>query len=147
LFNMTRAAFCHVALAQVRTIDVSAGKILEVHSFDETLVTSLTGGEEDDCMYVGLGDGRFALLDPRARMRVASVVVAAHDKKVQHIELNPCTPHLLATASNDGNVKIWDVRMLAASGKQAAASSKAKTGRLGCLTVLPHGQVQCATRR
>ena len=117
------------------------GKILEVHSFDDVSVTSLTGSEGEDAMYVGLGDGRIAALDPRSKARSsggAMAIVSAHDKKVQHVEINPSMPHLLATASNDGNVKIWDVRMLA-PGKNV--KGKAKGARPTCLATLPHGQV------
>lgn len=35
-----------------------------------------------------------------------------HKKKVTHVALNPCCDWLLATASVDQTVKIWDLRQV-----------------------------------
>lgn len=35
-----------------------------------------------------------------------------HKKKVAHVALNPCCDWLLATASIDQTVKIWDLRQI-----------------------------------
>lgn len=44
-----------------------------------------------------------------------------HDKKVQTVSVNPCSPHYLATASLDRSVKIFDLRLVPATGKKGSA--------------------------
>ena len=61
-----------------------------------------------DCVYVGISDGHIRRFDPRSK--TPDVVARFHKGKVTTVDLNPMNTHLIATASNDTRVCLWDAR-------------------------------------
>jgi WD40 repeat protein len=97
---------------QLRTLDLHAGKILEVASFGRSL-TAISGCTGSDTLYASVNDGSLATVDARVRTRDAIVAeFRAHEKKISHVEVNPHDTNLVVTSSNDGMVKVWDARKL-----------------------------------
>ena len=48
----------------------------------------------------------------------------AHDKKINTLRINPTRPWLLATASLDRSVKLWDIRRMSKSSSSSASTCK-----------------------
>lgn len=66
------------------------------------------------CVYAGTCKGVMIRLDPREQAPSnVDVNVKFHKDKVQHIHVNPCRSDLIATASNDRTVALWDARKFA----------------------------------
>eukprot|EP00923_Selenidium_pygospionis_P036388 GHVN01063863.1.p1 GENE.GHVN01063863.1~~GHVN01063863.1.p1 ORF type:complete len:574 (-),score=147.28 GHVN01063863.1:221-1942(-) len=61
-------------------------------------------------------DGTFRLFDVRTKSSVAKIV--AHELDVNEVTWNPLQPDLLLTASEDGCVKVWDVRVCGEGGSE-----------------------------
>jgi WD40 repeat protein len=67
-------------------------------------------------------DGEMTALDPRAPEGGRCLpLVAAHDKRVHSLSIEPGTGTLLASICTDGALKVWDVRNLVAPAEEAAA--------------------------
>jgi WD40 repeat protein len=54
------------------------------------------------------------------RQAKAAAVVNVHTRKVHTLSIEPAAERLLATASGDNTVKVWDVRSLSASAQPQA---------------------------
>lgn len=62
------------------------------------------------CLYVGSSEGSFWSVDPRDPSNFNSVRI--HRDKITCIDVNPRSGNLIATASNDRHVRLWDARRL-----------------------------------
>lgn len=60
-------------------------------------------------LFVGMSDGSVARVDPREHSTVQARA-RFHSDKVTTIDVNVSQPNLIATASNDTTVRLWDAR-------------------------------------
>ena len=88
---------------------------------------------EGGAIAVCRGDGVSVLLDPRAP--APAFVARLHEKKIFSVDFSPSQPWLLASASLDRTVAIWDIRKVVENAKKPRA-----------LTVLDHGLSVTAAR-
>lgn len=70
---------------------------------------------EGGCLALCRSDGVVVLLDPRAPS-ASCASAQLHEKKVFSADFSPARPHLLASASLDRTVSLWDVRALGGKG-------------------------------
>ena len=79
------------------------------------LSRSLTEG---GALLVACGDGATVMLDPRTPAITPAGVVQLHDRKLYCVDVCPSAPWLVASASIDRTVALWDVRKFAGGGKK-----------------------------
>ena len=103
----------------VRKSDFAGGGVRSV------VVADYDGDDVDDLAHWCLGGdgpttvwgahkcGGLTRHDARQPRGAKKLVVDAHSKKVAHVAARPRHDHV-ATSSNDGELKVWDVRMLSA---------------------------------
>ena len=106
----------------VRSLDAESATWLQVHASDDewsAFEPACDGGSA----WLGDNEGRLRLLDFRSGQLGAPV--AAHGRKVNTLSLRG---DMLASASGDNTVKVWDVRKLGGGGKAQ------------CLAELAHGK-------
>lgn len=74
----------------------------------------LSYDESRRCLYVGSNKGTIVRIDPRSKAPSESLLVRArfHSGKVTTIDVNPTRSDLIATASNDYTVRLWDARKM-----------------------------------
>ena len=87
-----------------RTPEDETGENPMLHGFSRT-------AGEGGALAVCRSDGAVVLLDPRTPSAASASVVALHEKKVFSVDFSPAAPHLLASASLDRTVALWDVRV------------------------------------
>ncbi len=114
--------------SSVRKLDLAKGTAIEVYGpKDKNEDAPLSGVEisKDDAnmLYFSTLDGRFGIYDMRTPSEKAAglQIFQLSEKKIGGFSLHPLHPHLVATASLDRTLKIWDLRKI--SGK----------GEIGCL--------------
>ncbi|OTB02411.1 hypothetical protein M426DRAFT_322688 [Hypoxylon sp. CI-4A] len=71
--------------------------------------------EAKDTIFFSTLDGNLGRLDRRTKGKVD--IWGLSDNKIGGFSLNPLLPHLVATASLDRTVKIWDLRMIKGKGE------------------------------
>ncbi len=62
--------------------------------------------------------GQFGRHDIRTPARTAKLYRLS-DKKIGGFSLNPVQPHIMATASLDRTLKLWDLRMISSEAKKS----------------------------
>merc|ERR1712062_961618 len=71
-------------------------------------------------LYCGYANGSLSISNTRLNNRKTKESTKSylklHNRKITHVHLNPVDSNLLATSSNDGFCKIWDVRYLGGKG-------------------------------
>jgi WD40 repeat protein len=70
-------------------------------------------------LYFSTLDGRFGMHDMRTEVMDAQIFQLS-DKKIGGFSLHPQHPHLVATASLDRTLKLWDLRKISGSGDERA---------------------------
>ncbi|KAF2268632.1 WD repeat-containing protein [Lojkania enalia] len=107
----------------VRKLDLAKGVAVEVYApSDKSEDAPLSGVEisKDDpnILYFSTLDGRFGMYDMRTPSEKAAGldIFQLSEKKIGGFSLHPLHPHLLATASLDRTVKIWDLRKINGKG-------------------------------
>mmetsp|Transcript_2944 Transcript_2944/g.6452 ORF Transcript_2944/g.6452 Transcript_2944/m.6452 type:complete len:445 (-) Transcript_2944:128-1462(-) len=95
--------------------------------------------QDDDMLLTGLEDGSVRVWDLRASTPV-HVMERAHPSRVRGLAIlrkgEGKLPLQLASASTDGLIKTWDLRMLGGGGTAAGLGSAATNARLTCLCVV-----------
>ncbi|KAL6707848.1 hypothetical protein ACN47E_003748 [Coniothyrium glycines] len=107
----------------VRKLDLAKGVAVEVYApSDPNEDAPLSGLEisKDDAntLYFSTLDGKFGQYDMRAPHEKAAGldIFQLSEKKIGGFSLHPLYPHLVATASLDRTVKIWDLRKISGKG-------------------------------
>lgn len=70
--------------------------------------------EAKDIIFFSTLEGTFGRFDRRAKTKAE--IWSLSDNKIGGFSLNPLLPHLIATASLDRTLKIWDLRMIKGKG-------------------------------
>jgi WD40 repeat protein len=105
----------------VRKLDLAKGVAIEVYApTDANEDAPLSGLEiardEANIMYFSTLNGMFGKYDMRAPKSTAQTYQLS-DKKIGGFSLHPLHPHLVATASLDRTLKIWDLRKITGKGE------------------------------
>jgi hypothetical protein len=103
----------------VRKLDLAKGVAVEVYApADPDEDAPLSGIEisnnDPHTLYFSTLDGRFGIYDMRTPAEKAAglQIFQLCDKKIGGFSLHPQHPHLVATASLDRTLKIWDLRQI-----------------------------------
>ncbi|KAH7350284.1 WD repeat-containing protein [Pyrenochaeta sp. MPI-SDFR-AT-0127] len=109
--------------SSVRKLDLAKGVAIEVYGpSDPNEDAPLSGVEisKDDpnMLYFSTLDGRFGIYDMRTPSEKAAGldIFQLSEKKIGGFSLHPQQPHLVATASLDRTLKIWDLRKISGKG-------------------------------
>ncbi|KAF2711530.1 WD repeat-containing protein [Pleomassaria siparia CBS 279.74] len=107
----------------VRKLDLAKGVAIEVYAPADTREDAPLSGIEiskDDAnmLYFSTLDGKFGMYDMRTPSEKAAglEIFQLSDKKIGGFTLHPELPHLVATASLDRTLKIWDLRKIGGKG-------------------------------
>ena len=110
--------------SSIRKLDLTKGVAVEVYGpSDKSEDAPLSGVEisKDDpnMLYFSTLDGRFGIYDMRTPSEKAAGLEIFHlsEKKIGGFTLHPLLPHLVATASLDRTLKIWDLRKINGKGE------------------------------
>ncbi|KAF2739533.1 WD repeat-containing protein [Polyplosphaeria fusca] len=108
----------------VRKLDLAKGIAVEVYGpADKSEDMPLSGIEiakdNPNTLYFSTLDGRFGMYDMRSPAEEAVGLDMLHlsEKKIGGFSLHPTQPHLVATASLDRTLKIWDLRKINGKGE------------------------------
>ncbi|KAK3278453.1 hypothetical protein CYMTET_13611, partial [Cymbomonas tetramitiformis] len=102
----------------VRRLDPETAQFLEVYGSDEDEYSAMDLARDGSILYIGDNDGACHVVDSRMGSAVSSVQL--HLKKLNTVSLEPGEERVLATATGDGTVRVWDVRKLAPGVKPLA---------------------------
>ncbi|SMY25601.1 unnamed protein product [Zymoseptoria tritici ST99CH_1A5] len=106
--------------SSIRKLDLAKGTAVEVYApadkgADEPLSGVQISHADPNTLHFTTLDGRFGMKDMRTPQDQASIMQLS-EKKIGGFTLHPAQPHILATASLDRMLKIWDLRKI--SGKK-----------------------------
>ncbi|KAF1835053.1 WD repeat-containing protein [Decorospora gaudefroyi] len=110
--------------SSVRKLDLAKGTAIQVYApADAQEEAPLSGLEisKDSAhtLYFSTLDGQFGIYDMRTPSTTATLFQLS-DKKIGGFTLHPLRPHLVATASLDRTLKIWDLRKVEGKGEDRA---------------------------
>lgn len=110
--------FAHDALSvytssydsSIRKLDLAKQVTVEVwsHEDEESISGIQMPTQEENIIYFSLLDGSFGRVDVRSPKDAE--IWQLQEKKIGGFSLHPLLPHLVATASLDRTLKIWDLR-------------------------------------
>lgn len=111
--------------SSIRKLDLAAGKAIEVYApEDKAADEPISGVEasrlEPNMLHFTTLDGQFGIKDMRAPTHETAELFQLSEKKIGGFSLHPAQPHLVATASLDRTLKLFDLRKI--SGKGASRS-------------------------
>ncbi|KAI9822137.1 MAG: hypothetical protein M1832_003140 [Thelocarpon impressellum] len=111
--------------SSIRSLDLNAARATEVYApadpdSDEPISGLAVPPSERHMLYFTTLQGAFGRHDTRAPSATATATALLSDKKIGGFSLHPGMPHLLATASLDRTLKIWDLRKLSGADKTPA---------------------------
>ncbi len=89
---------------------IETAKPLHEYGLSEAVAALTWLPTQADCFAVGTGSRYLRVIDLREAQPVGQV--AAHAKAVHGVLFNPFSEHQLATYSDDGLIKVWDLRRL-----------------------------------
>jgi WD40 repeat protein len=108
----------------IRKIDLAKGVAVEIYApSDISEDAPLSGVEisknDPNMLYFSTLDGRFGIYDMRTPSEKAAglEIFQLSDKKIGGFTLHPLHPHLVATASLDRTLKLWDLRKMKGKGE------------------------------
>jgi hypothetical protein len=117
----------------VRTLDLGGSgqsEVLHTNPADDdgdyAMCHNLSAADPSGCVYVACSDGSIVHIDPRNTSKSGggggsgggTLIRDLHEKKIFMAQLCPSAPHLLATASLDRSVRVWDLRNMYGSNKK-----------------------------
>jgi hypothetical protein len=107
----------------VRKLDLAKGVAVEVYApsnaDDDAPLSGLEISKDNpNMLYFSTLNGQFGIYDMRTPSEKAAglEVFQLSDKKIGGFSLHPLQPHLVATASLDRTLKIWDLRKITGKG-------------------------------
>lgn len=103
--------------SSIRKLDLAKQVTGEVwsHEDEESISGIQMPSQEENIIYFSLLDGSFGRVDIRSPKDAE--VWQIQDKKIGGFSLHPLLPHLVATASLDRTLKIWDLRNIRGKGE------------------------------
>jgi WD40 repeat protein len=108
----------------IRKLDLQKGVAVEVYapidsSIEEGISALQLIATEPNMVYFTTLDGRFGIHDMRlkAKGQDGTTLYTLSEKKIGGFAINPGRPHVLATASLDRTLKLWDLRKISGRGE------------------------------
>jgi WD40 repeat protein len=106
--------------SSIRKLDLAKGTAVEIYApsdtgADEPLSGVQVSHADPNMLHFTTLDGRFGMHDVRTPKDEVTLMQLS-EKKIGGFSLHPAHPHILATASLDRTLKIWDLRKI--SGKK-----------------------------
>jgi len=108
--------------SSIRRIDLEKSVSTEIyappdHDTDEPLSGICIPADDPNMLYFTSLNGLFGMHDSRTSSAAAPTrLLTLSDKKIGGFSIHPLHPHLLATASLDRTLKLWDLRRITGSG-------------------------------
>ncbi|GJP46181.1 hypothetical protein CLOM_g5498 [Closterium sp. NIES-68] len=122
-------AYCPLSLSNVytasydgtiRCLDVTRASFLLLHSSSQFTFSTLTPSPPSSpfspLLLLGTDSGHLVAFDPRASHGGPVGSWEVHDKKVSTVSFCPGQEEIIATASTDRTVRLWDVRKMVGGG-------------------------------
>lgn len=108
--------------SSIRKLDLAHGTAVEVYapsdrSADEPLSGVEVSRTDPNTLHFATLDGRFGMHDMRSPPASTTGMMQLSEKKIGGFSLHPAHPHLLATASLDRMLKVWDLRKIGGKGE------------------------------
>ena len=107
--------------SSIRKLDLAKGTAVEIYApSDSSADEPLSGVEisrlEPHILHFSTLDGRFGMHDTRTPHDEVAAMMQLSEKKIGGFSLHPAAPHIVATASLDRTLKIWDLRKISGKG-------------------------------
>ena len=107
--------------SSIRKLDLEKGTAVEIYApFSKDADAPLSGVEisrtDPNLLHFTTLDGRFGIHDLRTPTGDVVEMLQLSEKKIGGFSLHPAHPHILATASLDRTLKIWDLRKISGKG-------------------------------
>ncbi|KAK3691242.1 hypothetical protein LTR37_018774 [Vermiconidia calcicola] len=107
--------------SSIRKLDLQKGTAIEVYApLDKSADEPLSGVEisrsDPNMLHFSTLDGRFGIHDLRTPNGETAEMLQLSEKKIGGFSLHPAQPHIVATASLDRTLKIWDLRKISGKG-------------------------------
>ncbi|KAI6825895.1 DNA damage-binding protein [Hortaea werneckii] len=111
--------------SSVRKLDLEKGQAIEVYAPEDKAADAAISGVEisrtdPNMLHFTTLDGAFGIHDLRTPAHETVESLQLSEKKIGGFSLHPAHPHIVATASLDRTMKIWDLRKI--SGKHDSRS-------------------------
>lgn len=108
--------------SSIRKLDLSKGTAVEVYapedkSEDEPLSGIQISHADPHTLHFTTLSGRFGIKDMRTAPHEVVETFQLSEKKIGGFSLHPAHPHLVATASLDRTLKLWDLRKVTGKGE------------------------------
>ncbi|KAK3681984.1 hypothetical protein LTR37_020687 [Vermiconidia calcicola] len=107
--------------SSIRKLDLQKGTAIEVYApLDKSADEPLSGVEisrsDPNMLHFSTLDGRFGIHDLRTPNGETVEMLQLSEKKIGGFSLHPAQPHIVATASLDRTLKVWDLRKISGKG-------------------------------
>ncbi|KAI6797097.1 DNA damage-binding protein [Hortaea werneckii] len=111
--------------SSIRKLDLEKGQAIEVYAPEDKAADAAVSGVEisrtdPNMLHFTTLDGAFGIHDLRTPAHETVESLQLSEKKIGGFSLHPAHPHIVATASLDRTMKIWDLRKI--SGKHDSRS-------------------------
>jgi len=108
--------------SSIRKLDLNKGVAVEVwappgQEMDEPLSGVEIPRSNSNLLYFTSLEGRFGIYDMREPVHKSQSLMQLSDKKIGGFSLHPLYDHILATASLDRCLKLWDLRKISGKGE------------------------------
>ena len=144
LWSNTQQLYASCYDGRIVRLDAQKSVFTEVVSNPGTGFFSLDADASSHCIYASDEDGYVTGFDVRAGMK-SVLKFEAHAKKTNTVSLNPVSPHIVATASLDRSVALWDLRKVSGgNGRKAKPTKYMPQGlSVNCALFNPAGDQVC----
>ncbi|KAF2101467.1 WD repeat-containing protein [Rhizodiscina lignyota] len=107
--------------SSIRKLDLVKGVAVEVYApsdagVDEPIAGVQIAKDDPNVLYFSTLDGVFGIHDVRTKGTDGTQKFQLSEKKIGGFGLHPTAPHLVATASLDRTLKLWDLRKISGKG-------------------------------
>ena len=97
----------------VRCLHVERREFVNLFYSDEIEISAFTTAAAGELLWLGSNEGHLGAVDARSGQVVETLGTRRHTKKVNTLSLDSGREWLLASASSDNTVQLWDVRQFA----------------------------------
>jgi WD40 repeat protein len=113
--------------SSIRKLDLAAGKAIEVYAPEDKAADEPISGVEisrldPNMLHFATLNGQFGIKDMRMPSHQCTELLQLSEKKIGGFSLHPAQPHLVATASLDRTLKLFDLRKISGKGENRMPS-------------------------
>lgn len=113
--------------SSIRKLDLQKGTAIEIYAPGDRSADEPTSGveisrENPNLLHFSTLSGSFGMHDLRTPSTETVEIFQLSEKKIGGFSLHPASPHLLATASLDRTLKLWDLRKITGKGANRSPS-------------------------